>query len=78
MASFRNKCNFFATKARIYLKGVFIMFHFVLFWGWGVRLEFPVIFICIMKCKQTVYHQNKLEKSEFKPIALIFFLCATT
>ena len=21
-----------------------------------------VIFICIMKCKQTVYHQNKVEK----------------
>ena len=27
-----------------------------------------------MKCKQTVYHQNKVEKkSEFKPIAVIFF-----
>ena len=30
-----------------------------------------------MKCKQTVYHQNKVEKSEFKPIAVIFFLCIT-
>ena len=40
MASFRNKCNFFATEARIYLKGVLITFHFVLYWGWGVRLDF--------------------------------------
>ena len=38
--SFRNKCDFFATEARIYLKGVLITFHFVLFWGWGVRLDF--------------------------------------
>ena len=30
-----------------------------------------------MKCKQTVYHQNKVEKSKFKPIAVIFFLCIT-
>ena len=36
-----------------------------------------VIFICIMKCKQAVYRENKVEKSEFKPIAVIFFLCAT-
>ena len=27
-----------------------------------------------MKCKQTVCHQNKVEKKqEFKPIAVIFF-----
>ena len=38
--SFRNKCDFFATEARIYFKGVLITFHFVLFWGWGVRLDF--------------------------------------
>ena len=31
---------FFATEARIYLKGVLITFHFVPFWGWGVRLDF--------------------------------------
>ena len=30
-----------------------------------------------MKCKQAVYHENKVEKSEFKPIAVIFSLCAT-
>ena len=30
-----------------------------------------------MKCKQTVYHQNKVEKLEFKPIAVIFFLWIT-
>ena len=24
----------------VYLKGVLITFHFVLFWGWGVRLDF--------------------------------------
>ena len=40
MVSFRNKCNFFATEARIYFKGVLITFHFVLVWGWGVRLDF--------------------------------------
>ena len=40
MISFRNECDFFATEARIYLKGVLITFHFVLFWGWGVRLDF--------------------------------------
>ena len=39
MALFRNKSNCFATEARIYLKGVLITFHFVLFWGWGVRLQ---------------------------------------
>ena len=32
--------TFFATEARIYLKGVLMTFHFVLFWGWGVRLDF--------------------------------------
>ena len=36
MVSFRNKCNFFATETGIYLKGVLITFHFVLFWGWRV------------------------------------------
>ena len=31
-----------------------------------------------MKCKQTVYDQNKVEKkSEFKPVAVIFFFCKT-
>ena len=40
MVSFRDKCNFFATEARIYLKGVMKTFHFVLFWGWGVGLDF--------------------------------------
>ena len=38
MVSFRNKCIFLATEARIYLQGVLITFHFVLFWG--VRLYF--------------------------------------
>ena len=32
MVSFRNKCDFFETEARIYLKGVLITFHFLLFW----------------------------------------------
>ena len=40
MVSFWNKCNFFATEIGIYLKGILITFHFVLFWGWGVRLDF--------------------------------------
>ena len=40
MVSFRNKCNFFATETGIYLKGVLITFHLVLFWGWGVGLDF--------------------------------------
>ena len=34
------KATFFAAEARIYLKGVLIKFHFVPFWGWGVRLDF--------------------------------------
>ena len=38
MVSFRNV--FLATEARIYLKGVLIMFRFVLFWAGGVRLDF--------------------------------------
>ena len=40
MVSLRNKVNFFVTEARTYLKGVLITFHFVLFWGWRVRLDF--------------------------------------
>ena len=39
MVSFRNKCNFFATEARTYLKGVLMTFHFVPFQGWGVGLD---------------------------------------
>ena len=31
---------FFATEARIYLKGVLIVFRFVLFWACGVRQDF--------------------------------------
>ena len=31
----------FFAKAKIYLKGVLIKFHSVLFRGWGVRLDFP-------------------------------------
>ena len=31
---------FLATEARINLKGVLIAFHLVLFWCWGVRLDF--------------------------------------
>ena len=29
-----------AMQARIYLIGVLEKFHFVLFWAWGVRLDF--------------------------------------
>ena len=35
MVSYRNK-----EETRIYLKGVLIMFRFVLVWGWGVWLDF--------------------------------------
>ena len=69
MVSFRNKCNFFARKARIYLKGVLILFQFCAILGLGSEARFSlkhqnVIFICIMKGKKTVYHQNKVEKNQ--------------
>ena len=40
VSALRNKRIFLPTEAEIYLKGVLIMFHFVLLWGWGVRLDF--------------------------------------
>ena len=67
---------FFATEARMYLKGVLMTFHFVLFWGWGAKFSLKrqnVIFICIMKCKQTVYHQNKVEKIRIQNDCCNFF-----
>ena len=40
MVSFRNKFNFFGNRSQVLLKGVLIALHFVLFWGWGVSLDF--------------------------------------
>ena len=69
----------FAKEARIYLKIVLVTVHFVLFLGVGSKTRLSlkrwnVIFICIMKCKQTVYHRNKVEKVRIQTDCSNFFL----
>ena len=54
---------------RIYLKGLYdnVSFRAILGLGSSARFSLKrqnVIFISIMKCKQTVYLQNKVEKNQ--------------
>ena len=70
--------QFFATEAKIYLKGVFDDVSFRAILGLGSQAGFSlkpqnVIFICIMKCKQTVYYQNKGEKIRIQTDCCNFF-----
>ena len=58
MVSFRKKCDFYATEARIYLKGVLIKFHLES----GVSPLFLTTFL--LQAPVPVYHLTKTFNSK--------------
>ena len=84
MVSFRNKPNFFATEATIYLKGVLITFHFVSFltriiiliwiYSWSVCILFLNEDVPVKKAKITAegdFSQPSSKRHSFAEVFLV-------
>ena len=84
MVSFRNKPNFFATEATIYLKGVLITFHFVSFltriiiliwiYSWSACILFLNEDVPVKKAKITTegdFSQPSSKRHSFAEVFLV-------
>ena len=70
--------RFFCSRSQDLFKRTIDNVSFRAILGLGSWARFSVkrqnvIFICIMKCKQTVYHQNKVEKIRIQTDCSNFF-----
>ena len=76
MVSFKDKCNFFNRSQDLFKRCIDnVSFRAILGLGSQARfsLNSNVIFIWIMKGKQIVYHQNKMEKIRIQANCCNFF-----